>query len=119
MGALPGHALSATDEDDVEGSVAARVGIAQSSLLCIDVLARKFSKQKDWVAPMTETLVEFTHMASELSLSIYGDEENDIEVEDLLKLLGSTLLCCGSLCSVSKARALPQLVVRTIFLRIF
>jgi hypothetical protein len=125
--AIPGLALSSSNDDDAEdsdgdigdASVAARVGIAQSSLLCIDVLARKFSKQKDWINPMTETLAEFTYLATQLVSSIYdvgasksNVSELDIDMEDMLKLLGSTVLCCGSLCAVAKARALPHLAVR-------
>ena len=122
-GALPDHIsshIAAAEEevDDEERNEEARVGIAQSAMLCIDVLARKLTKHKDWVKPMTETLVEFAHIASILAENIYVAEssaklrESDADSEDLLKILGSTVLCCGSLCGVSKARALPQLSVR-------
>jgi len=105
--AVPDDCEERMDEDN-DVSPAARIGIAQSALLCIDVLAREFVNKREWIVPMTDILVCFTKLVTRVTTMLYSDGCNEQD-EELQKLLGSSLLCCGTICGLTKARSLPAL----------
>lgn len=88
------------------------IGVSQSALLCIDILARQFIKNKEWIKPMSQYLSELVKLIENLSQHIYTDIKTSLSDKDEeLKLLGSALLCCGTLSSFSKTKSLPFLPV--------
>lgn len=90
------------------------IGLSQSSLLCIDIIARQFMKYKDWVKPMNEFLADFVKLTETLSLKISSNsflQFTSVHQDEVLKLLGSAFLCCGTLSGISKTKALPLLPV--------
>jgi len=102
-------------------------GLAQSALMCIDVLARFLGKRLDWSSILTETLTEVVELCT-LLVSLTGPETASTESSngkkkskktvsvsspalqgEYLKLLGSASLCTATLSSVLGAPALEQL----------
>jgi hypothetical protein len=89
-------------------------GLSQSALLCIDIIARQFMKYKEWVKPMHEFLVDFVKLTQTLSIKISSTsflQFSSVIQDEILKLLGSAFLCCGTLAGISKTKALPLLPV--------
>jgi hypothetical protein len=112
-------------------------GLAQSALMCIDVLARFLGKRLDWGEILSETLREVVEMSATLAtltgpvveaevpatatpgkgkkakktVTATAGQENAALQSEYCKLLGSTSLCAATLCSVLGAPALPFLPV--------
>ena len=88
------------------------IGVSQSALLCIDILARQFLKNKAWIKPMSQYLSVLVQLIEKLSNHIYTSTNTSISDKDEeLKLLGSAFLCSSTLLSVSKTKSLPFLPV--------
>lgn len=105
-------------------------GLAQSALMCIDVLARFLGTRLDWSSVLNETLQEVVEFGSILS-QMTGPESaseattakgkkvkksagstiSPVVQAEHLKLLGSASLCIATLSSVLGAQALPHLPV--------
>ena len=96
-----------------------QLGLAQSSLMCIDILARFLGKRVNWVASLSTTLAQVVALSDELYRSITtttttttkedGDDEAKKATLEMCKLLGSCLLCTATLCSVLGLKALASL----------
>jgi hypothetical protein len=116
-------------------------GLAQSALMCIDVLARFLGKRLDWGEILSETLREVVELSATLATLTASVAEAEAEAKipatatpgkgkkakkaatgtmgqenaalqiEYCKLLGSTSLCAATLCSVLGAPALPFLPV--------
>jgi hypothetical protein len=103
-----------TSADQIQLNITA-FGLSQSALLCIDIIARQFMKFKEWVKPMNEFLSDFVKLTETLTLKISSPsflQYSNIIQDEVLKLLGSAFLCCGTLSGISKTKALPFLPVR-------
>jgi hypothetical protein len=90
------------------------LGLSQSAFLCIDIIARQFMKYKEWIKPMNEYLSDFVKLTERLSLEITSQRFTQLpssEQDEVMKLLGSAMLCCGTLAGIAKAKALPFLAV--------
>ena len=122
------------DDDDVDiddtFSPSQRVGLAQSAVLCIDILARSLGAAApgqpcapEMLAALADTVLLATAIRAEVSAEdavldrAVGDASDEKEhwIADLLKLLGSTFLLCGTLFGAVGPKSLPHLAVRTIF----
>jgi len=91
-----------------------QLGLAQSSLMCIDILARFLGKQGNWVASLSSTLAQVLALSDELYRNITtqthtGDKNDEAPAIEMCKLLGSCLLCTATLCSVLGLKALASL----------
>jgi hypothetical protein len=115
-------------------------GLAQSALMCIDVLARFLGKRLDWGDIITETLNEVVALNYTLvplvnptqSANASGANDGSKSAKkakkngsasaatvaaspalqtEYTKLLGSSTLCAATLCTVLGAKSLPQLPV--------
>ena len=108
-------------------------GLAQSALMCIDVLARFLGKRLDWSSILTETLQEIVNLCSVLAAltnatvsssdasaasaakskakKVAGISAVALQAE-YMKLFGSAALCTATLSSVLGAAALTLLPVR-------
>ena len=105
-----------------DGAAPSQVTLAQSSLLCIDLLSRAFGKHATWVAVQMELLRELLGLARSISQRFLATTSKSTrqkqslvpsadDTDNMLKLLGSTVLCCGTICGAVKVRALPFLAV--------
>lgn len=101
-----------------------RIGLSQSALLCLDSLTRHIGKSKNaeirglW-APLCADLLKD-------SLSLHNSLNQFLEIElanvhfegsggiDLIKLMGSNFLMCGTCCQALGPKALTNLAVRLI-----
>lgn len=91
-----------------------QLGLAQSSLMCIDILARFLGKRVNWVASLLSTLAQVVALSDELyrvitTTSIGGKDDEGNTPLEMCKLLGSCLLCTATLCSVLGLKALSSL----------
>ncbi len=73
--------------------------------------------------PSLQSTLEDGVLVASAVLGSWAGVENDVEVDnelksDLLKLLGSSFLLCGSLCHALGAKALPQLSVTLLSLHL-
>jgi len=94
-----------------------RIGLAQSALMCLDTLAKHVGRGREWIASLSDALSELLALSSVLVNIVQppmGETKlGPIELAGELKLLASTLLCCGTLVKVVGAKAftlLPQLM---------
>ena len=98
------------------------IGLAQSAMMCIDLLSRNLGKSTDWTETLVDTLAQLCDFAVQLSSQTDAMQdtkkrkrrdsksENDLNSSlEFMKLLGSTYLCIGSLCGSVDAHALPLL----------
>ena len=95
------------------------IGLVQSSLMCIDVLARNLGGSFDWSQELGETIAEIVQWTTAFSTTLtalqsHADEEatNEQRIVDCLKLLGSSFLCGGTICGALGPRSLKNLGVR-------
>jgi len=114
-----------------------RISLAQSAVICIDTLAKHFSKlvlkfkalpketKEKWEKIFNDSLVEIINISSQLSLCLHKESAGTANVTtlhksilgiagsmELAKILGSNYLLCTSLCSVlGNAKCLPLLSV--------
>lgn len=102
-------AFSGGSDGSVDHEMVGQLGIAQSALLGIDILARQFASAKEWATPMTEALGQLAGMADAVAESIKELPVDAAVTQEVFKLLGSFYLCCGTLCSAAKVRSLPFL----------
>ena len=92
-----------------------QLGLAQSSLMCIDILARFLGKRVNWVASLLSTLSQVVALSDELYRVITTtptggkDYEGNAPPLEMCKLLGSCLLCTATLCSALGLKALSSL----------
>lgn len=85
----------------------ADINLLQSSVMCIDTLARSLGKNKDWQAAVIESLKENIDFSREVfQLSV-----NHPSSHELMKLLGTIYLCCSTQCASIGVKALPLLGV--------
>ena len=89
--------------------VSGQLGVAQSALLGIDILARQFASAKDWIEPMTQNLDALMSMVQNVNDAVQEFPLEAAITQEGFKLLGSFYLCCGTLCGVAKLRSLPYL----------
>jgi hypothetical protein len=116
-----------------------RISLAQSAVICIDTLAKHFSKlvlkfkalpketKEKWEKIFNDSLVEIISVSSQLSLCLHKESATGTTnfttlhksilgiagSMELAKILGSNYLLCTSLCSVlGSAKCLPLLSVR-------
>jgi hypothetical protein len=116
-----------------------RISLAQSAVICIDTLAKHFSKlvlkfkalpketKEKWEKIFNDSLVEIISVSSQLSLCLHKESTSGTAnvttlhksilgiagSMELAKILGSNYLLCTSLCSVlGNAKCLPLLSVR-------
>ena len=97
------------------------IGLAQSALMCIDVLAKFLSRNPEWVKDVMETLTEVLALITALTAltDVKGGSSSNskgpkISLEstvEYLKLQGSAFLCSGTLCGQLGPKALAQLSV--------
>lgn len=85
--------------------VAAEINLMQSSIMCIDTLARSLGKQKEWHADLFECAKE----TIELSSTVFAASSKYESDHELTKLLGTLYLCGSTLCSSLGAKSLPVL----------
>lgn len=86
------------------------IGLAQSAIMCMDVLAAYFGKSREWSAPLFDSLsemVEFSAAINEITKQSVGDSLYTYANE--LKLLAASVLSCGTLMKNVGAKALPLL----------
>jgi hypothetical protein len=91
-----------------------QLGLAQSSLMCIDILARFLGKRVNWVASLLSTLAQVVALSDELyrvitTTSTGGKDDKGNAPLEMCKLLGSCLLCTATLCSALGLKALSSL----------
>lgn len=119
------------DEEDVEDlNPTQRLGLAQSAVMCIDLLARSVGDAKaksrrrhasafeDVLPTLESALADAIQLCSDLlakEQSLKRDvDEDDSDAEfssDIVKLLGSAFLLCGSLVATIAPHGLPHLGV--------
>lgn len=100
------------------------IGLAQSALICIDLLSRNLGKNAEWADALVETLSQLSEFTSKLSSQTDAtedlvkkrkrrDSKTDSDLSppslELMKLLGSAYLCIGSICGSIGAQSLPFL----------
>lgn len=70
-------------------------------------------KHKEWIKLMNEYLGDFVKFCETITLKMVSETfyHSSSERDDIMKLLGSAFLCCGTLAAISKAKALPFLAV--------
>ena len=100
------------------------IGLAQSALICIDLLSRSLGNSAEWTAILVETLSQLSEFTSTLSSQTDGaqdslkkrkrrDSKTDSDLSppslELMKLLGSAYLCIGSVCGSIGSQSLPFL----------
>ena len=117
-------------------------GLAQSALMCMDVLARFLGKRLDWAEVLTDTLKEIVEVGTTLA-ALTGPETTQAAADvtasakkskkssstsaqcspaqqgEYLKLMGSASLCTATLCSVLGAPSLSFLPVRLLISHIY
>ena len=97
------------ESQEVGHELVGRLGIAQSALLGIDILARQFASAKEWASPMTDALGQLSTIVQGVADTIQDFPVDAAVTQEVFKLLGSFYLCCGTLCSAAKVRSLPFL----------
>lgn len=98
-----------------------QIGLAQSALMCIDVLAKNLGSGREWQTTLCETLSEILELSSSLikltkpqPASSTKRKAAQAQAETLLgdvRLLASAFLCIGSLVRAVGAKTLPVLPV--------
>jgi hypothetical protein len=113
------HSLFDNKDKTDSISIATKIGITQSSLMCIDILAKYLcssnSNNAEWLDKLSAILNDMVTLSATVKkmISSIKDESNK---DELYKLLGSIYLCCSTLCGGMKARALAQLPVRLYYI---
>ena len=102
--------------DTADASLATRIGMIQSALLCLDMLVRNLGKQASWNEPLTSFMSDMMHVAEAVvaaASNAYALKKWDLKPNDVeyVKLLGSVFLCCGTITSAIRVLALPFLAV--------
>lgn len=115
---MPSLKLSTKSTSASEESQHKSVGLAQSALMCIDVLAKFLAKKPDWVKDLERTLTEVMTLISSLAALTDPQTSNKSSsklstesIAEYLKLQGSAFLCCGTLCGQLGPKSLSQLSV--------
>jgi hypothetical protein len=125
---------AATGNAEAKLAVREKSGFVQSSIMCIDVLARFLGTRLNWSVVLKETLAEVLNLQSELSkvLGIQRSDSNNgngkekqpfiekgVERIECYKTLGSATICVGTLVSVLGAPAVESLSVRMMYFCLF
>ena len=106
--------VSISSEDEAT-AIAAR-GLMQSAVMCVDVLAKALGQEAMWSDTLVETLEELNESARSVSVTLLTTSKESEANMDLLKLLGSIYLCCGTICACTGPRAVALLSVRSQYL---
>jgi hypothetical protein len=144
---LPALQATSTSSSAPPASFHQQSGLAQSALMCIDVLARFLGKRLDWGDIITDTLNEVVAFNNTLvpmvnppaqSADASGANDGSKSAKkakkngstsaatvaaspalqtEYTKLLGSSTLCAATLCTVLGAKSLPQLPVSVCTMR--
>ena len=103
---LGGNTLAVNDAGEFK--TALQIPIAQSALLCFDLLVGKLGHLSEWQDLMSTILTDLLALIKilENALGQYSQVEG---------FLGAILLCCGTICQGLKAKALPYLSVSNFF----
>jgi hypothetical protein len=102
--------LTVLSEDETT-AMAAR-GLMQSAVMCVDVLAKALGEEALWADTLIEALQELNEGARSVSASLSNASKESEANMDLLKLLGSIYLCCGTICACTGPRSVAFLSVR-------
>lgn len=95
-----------TSEDASEQSKICSSGLVQSSLMCIDVLARHLGTSFEWSTELTGTIAEIVTWSAQLMNSSLQNQ-----ALECMKLLGSAFICGGAVCGALGPRSLSHLSV--------
>lgn len=86
-------------------------GLMQSGVMCIDVLAKSLGRESVWSDVLVETLGELVSLSKSIVSIFDAAKSGSEESLEFLKLMGSLLLCCGSICSTIGPRCVSFLSV--------
>ena len=85
-------------------------GLAQSAIMCVDVLASHFGKSREWATPLFDYLSEMTSFSTAIHDLIKNSNPADQKsYAGELKLLAASFLSCGTLTRAVGPKALPML----------
>lgn len=65
----PAHTSSSTDDAEDKDTDPDRLGIAQSALMCLDILAKYLGSSPNWVVTLADTLAEVVTFSSQVVVS--------------------------------------------------
>ena len=87
------------------------IGLAQSAIMCVDILASSFGKSREWATPLSDTLAEVLAFSSAiLQFSKQASVMKDtLAYANELKLLAASFLSFGTLIKSVGVAALPSL----------